>query len=70
MDMKRTERIADKIIASIADMQVSDGEMMYVAMYLVIKTNGMLELRSRLLELCTQIKWEHDREVSRNGQLV
>ena len=67
MDLKRTERIADKIIASIADMQISDGEMMYVAMYLVVKTNGMIDLRERLLELCTQIKWEHDNERTRNG---
>ena len=70
MDIKRTERIADKIIASIADMQISDGEMIYVAMYLVIKTHGNLELRGRLLELCTQIKWEHDNEGKRNGNIV
>ena len=67
MDIRRTERIADRIIDAFADLRVATGEIIYVAMYLVIKTHGQIEMRDRLLEFCNQVHWEIDRENKQNG---
>ncbi len=69
MDLKRTERIADRMIDSFADLRVETGELIYVAMYLVIKTHGNLDLRDRVLEFCKQVQWEIDRENNRNDNV-
>ena len=57
MDAKRLERAADKIIDAIADMRVTDQELMYVAMYITIKSQP-IEILHRMVELGEQIKWE------------
>ena len=57
MDIKRLERSADKILDAFADLRINDNEMMYVAMYVVIKAqNG--QLLSRVVEFGEQVKWE------------
>jgi hypothetical protein len=57
MDAKRLERAADKIVDAIADMRVTDQELMYVAMYITIKSQPV-EILYRMVELGEQIKWE------------
>jgi hypothetical protein len=57
MDVRRIERSADKIIDAFADMRVEDREMMYVAMYVVMKS-GSGQLLDRVVEFGEQVKWE------------
>lgn len=57
MDAKRLERAADKIVDAIADMRVTDQELMYVAMYITIKSQP-IEILHRMVELGEQVKWE------------
>lgn len=56
MDVKRLERAADRVIDSFADIRIDDKEIMYVAMYCVIKSNDVI--LERLVEFAEQIKWE------------
>jgi N-acetyl-gamma-glutamylphosphate reductase len=68
MDVKRLERSADKIIDAFADMRIDDRELMYVAMYVVIKAQPS-QIIERVVEFGEQLKWEikNDR---RNDQYV
>jgi N-acetyl-gamma-glutamylphosphate reductase len=68
MDVKRLERSADKIIDAFADMRIDDRELMYVAMYVVIKAQPS-QIIDRVVEFGEQLKWEikNDR---RNDQYV
>ena len=59
MDIKRLERSADKILDAFADLRVADNEMMYVAMYVVIKAQSG-QLLSRVVDFGEQVKWEID----------
>lgn len=68
MDVKRIERSADRVMDAFADIRIEDKEIMYVAMYCVIKSNpAILE---RLVEFAEQIKWEieHRKESNRYVQ--
>ena len=58
MDIKRLERSADKILDAFADLRINDNEMMYVAMYVVIKSANAGQLLSRVVEFGEQVKWE------------
>ena len=57
MDVKRIERSADKILDAFADLRINDNELMYVAMYVVIKAQSG-QLLSRVVEFGEQVKWE------------
>jgi hypothetical protein len=57
MDVKRIERSADKLIDAFADMRITDQEMMYVAMYVVIKSRPS-QIIERMVEFGEQLKWE------------
>ena len=63
MDIKRIERSADRILDAFADLRVDDNEIMYVAMYVVIKAQSG-QLLSRVVDFGEQVKWElnHRRE--------
>lgn len=57
MDIKRLERSADKIIDAFADLRIDDSEIMYVAMYVVIKSQSR-QIVDRVVEFGEQVKWE------------
>jgi hypothetical protein len=57
MDVRRIERSADKLIDAFADMRIEDREMMYVAMYCVIKARPS-QIIERMVEFGEQLKWE------------
>ena len=57
MDVKRIERAADKLIDAFADMRITDDEMMYVAMYCVIKARPS-KIIERMVDFGEQLKWE------------
>ena len=57
MDARRIEKAADRIVDAFADMRITDGEMMYVAMYTVIKAQPT-QILERVVEFGEQVKWE------------
>ncbi len=57
MDIKRLERSADKIIDAFADLRIDDREIMYVAMYVVIKSQSR-QIIDRVVDFGEQVKWE------------
>jgi hypothetical protein len=59
MDIKRLERSADKIIDAFADLRIDDKEIMYVAMYVVIKSQSR-QIIERVVDFGEQVKWELD----------
>lgn len=59
MDIKRLERSADKIIDAFADLRIDDREIMYVAMYVVIKSQSR-QIIDRVVDFGEQVKWELD----------
>jgi hypothetical protein len=65
MDVKRIEKVADKIVDAFADMRVTEEELMYVAMYVVIKSQP-IQILERVVEFGEQVKWEinHSRKNS------
>ena len=64
MDVKRLERGADKIMDVFSDLRIEDKEIMYVAMYCVIKANPVI--LERIVEFAEQIHWEiHNRKENR-----
>jgi N-acetyl-gamma-glutamylphosphate reductase len=69
MDVRRLERTADKIIDAFADLRIEDRELIYVAMYVVIKSEST-HILDRVVEFGEQVKWEiKNRERSNtNGQ--
>lgn len=69
MDTKRLERIADRILDVFADIRVSMEEIVYVAMYITIKTHNQPELRHRILEFSDQVKWEIKHERKSNDRV-
>lgn len=67
MDVKRLERAADKVIDTFADMRIEEREILYVAMYCVIKSND--DILGRIIEFSEQIKWEYEhRKADRSVQ--
>ena len=57
MDVKRLERMADRVLDVFADMRVSDSELIYVAMYTVIKSYNR-DIVARVIEYGKQVEWE------------
>lgn len=68
MDIKRLERSADKIIDAFADLRIDDREIMYVAMYVVIKSQSR-QIIERVVDFGEQLKWELNNE-RKNDQYV
>jgi hypothetical protein len=57
MDIKRLERMADRVLDVFSDMRVSDHELIYVAMYTVIKSYNR-DVVARVIEYGKQVEWE------------
>ena len=57
MDIKRIERVADKVVDAFADMRITDQELIYVAMYTVMKAQPRI-IVERIVEFGEQVKWE------------
>lgn len=57
MDIKRIERVADKVVDAFADMRITDQELIYVAMYTVMKAQPSI-IVERIVEFGEQVKWE------------
>ena len=57
MDARRIEKAAERIVDAFADMRITDEELMYVAMYTVIKANPV-QILERVVEFGEQVKWE------------
>ena len=68
MDVKRIEKAADRIVDAFSDMRITDQEMIYVAMYTVIKAHPV-QILERVVEFGEQIKWEINNE-RRNSNYV
>jgi hypothetical protein len=68
MDVRRIDRAADKIIDVFADLRISEAEMMYVAMAVVIRAQPV-DILHRVVEFGEQIKWEINNE-RKNTQYV
>ena len=66
MDIKRLERSADKIIDAFADLRIDDNEIMYVAMYVVIKSQSR-QIIDRVVDFGEQVKWEIDNSRENNS---
>jgi len=61
MDVRRIERAADKIIDIFSDIRIDDKELMYVAMYVVIRSQPR-HILDRVIEFGEQVKWEVNNE--------
>ena len=57
MNATKCEKAADRIVDAFADMRITDEEMMYVAMYTVIKAQP-IQILERVVEFGEQVKWE------------
>ena len=57
MDARRMERAADKIVDAFSDMRITDQELIYVAMYTVMKSQPTI-IVERIVEFGEQVKWE------------
>lgn len=57
MDANRISRMADKIIDAFSDMRITDDELVYVAMYTVIRAQPR-HILERVVEYGEQVKWE------------
>ena len=57
MDIKRIERVSDKVVDAFADMRITDQELIYVAMYTVMKAQPRI-IVERIVEFGEQVKWE------------
>ncbi len=68
MDIRRMERVADKIVDAFADMRITDQELIYVAMYTVMKAQPSI-IVERIVEFGEQVKWEIRNE-RRNKEYV
>jgi len=66
MDVRRIERSADKILDAFADLRIEDREIMYVAMYVVIKAQNR-QLIERVVDFGEQVKWELDNRRENNS---
>lgn len=61
MDVRRIEKSADKIVDAFSDMRVTDDELMYVAMYVVMRAQPR-QILDRVIEFGEQVKWEINNE--------
>jgi F0F1-type ATP synthase gamma subunit len=68
MDAKRIERVADKIVDAFSDMRITDQELIYVAMYTVMKSQPTI-IVERIVEFGEQVKWEIKNE-RRNREYI
>lgn len=66
MDIKRLERMADRVLDVFSDMRVSESELIYVAMYTVIKSYNR-EVVSRVIEYGKQVEWEVNNQRRNNS---
>ena len=57
MDARRMERAAEKIVDAFSDMRITDQELIYVAMYTVMKSQPRI-IVERIVEFGEQVKWE------------
>ena len=57
MDANRISKTADKIVDAFSDMRVTDEDMIYVAMYVVIRAQPR-QILERVVEFGEQVKWE------------
>jgi hypothetical protein len=57
MDMRRIERAADKLVDVFSDMRIEERELVYVAMYVVMRAQPK-EVLDRVVEFGEQVKWE------------
>ena len=68
MDARRMERAADKIVDAFSDMRITDQELIYVAMYTVMKSQPTI-IVERIVEFGEQVKWEIKNE-RRNREYI
>lgn len=57
MNATKCEKAAERIVDALSDMRITDQELMYVAMYTVIKAQP-IEILERVVEFGEQVKWE------------
>jgi len=57
MDTRRIERAADKIVDVFSDIRIEERELVYVAMYVVMRAQPK-EVLDRVVEFGEQVKWE------------
>ena len=57
MDVKRIEKAAERIVDAFSDLRITDQELVYVAMYAVIKAQPV-QILERVVEFGEQVKWE------------
>lgn len=57
MDANRISKTADKIVDAFSDMRITDEDMIYVAMYVVIRAQPR-QILERVVEFGEQVKWE------------
>lgn len=57
MDMRRIERAADKLVDVFSDIRIEERELVYVAMYVVMRAQPK-EVLDRVIEFGEQVKWE------------
>lgn len=55
--MRRIERAADKLVDVFSDMRIEERELVYVAMYVVMRAQPK-EVLDRVVEFGEQVKWE------------
>ena len=61
MDANRISKMADKIVDVFSDMRVTDDELVYVAMYTVMRAQPR-QILERVVEYGEQVKWEINNE--------
>lgn len=57
MDANRIEKAANKIIDVFSDLRIDDKELIYLAMYVVIRSQPR-HILDRVVEFGEQVKWE------------
>jgi len=57
MDTRRIERAADKLVDVFSDIRIEERELVYVAMYVVMRAQPK-EVLDRVVEFGEQVKWE------------
>lgn len=57
MDVRRIEKAAERIVDAFSDLRITDQELVYVAMYTVIKAHPV-QILERVVEFGEQVKWE------------
>ncbi len=68
MDTRRIERAADKLVDVFSDIRIEERELVYVAMYVVMRAQPK-EVLDRVVEFGEQVKWEiNNRNRSNTGE--